>query len=60
MNTCLRILGFRVLGYALCNLRRAIILKTMYNIEGEVKEQMYVDLKRMREERHIENQSISD
>ena len=58
LNTCLWILGFLVFGYALCNVLKAIILKTMYNVEGEVKEQMYRDLAVMREERHRENKEI--
>ena len=59
LNTCLWILGFLVFGYALCNVLKAIILKTMYNVEGEVKEQMYRDLAVMREERHRENEEIA-
>ena len=52
MNTCLWLLGFLLFGYALANLIKAIIIKTMYNVEGETKQQMYVDLIKIREERH--------
>ena len=56
MNTCLWILGFLVFGYAISNMLRAIFLKTMYNVEGETKAQMYADLAKMREERRKENE----
>ena len=58
MNTCLWILGFLLFGYTLSNLLKAIILKTMYNVEGETKEKMYKDLEKMREERRKENERI--
>lgn len=60
MKTCLWLLAFLVFGYALSNLLKSVILKTMYDIEGEKKEQMYRELAKMREERHIENKAISD
>lgn len=44
---------------ALSNLLKSIILKTMYNVEGETKEQMYRDLEKMRAERHEENESLN-
>lgn len=59
MKTCLWLLAFVVFGYALSNVLKAIILKTMYDIEGEKKEQMYRELAIMREERHIENKSVT-
>ena len=60
LNTCLWLLAFLLFGYALCNLFKAIILKTMYNVEGETKAQMYRDLEVMRAERHKENESIEN
>ncbi|MBO7156939.1 MAG: hypothetical protein J6V83_06015, partial [Clostridia bacterium] len=59
LNTCLWLLGFLLFGYALANVLKAIILKTMYNIEGETKQQMYRDLERIREERHRENEALA-
>ncbi|MBR3595902.1 MAG: MFS transporter [Clostridia bacterium] len=59
MNTCLWLLAFLLFGYALSNLLKAIILKTLYNVEGENKAQMYRDLEKIRAERHKENEAIS-
>ena len=42
-------------GYALANLLKAVILKFMYDIEGEKKQKMYEELAVMREERREEN-----
>ena len=58
LNTCLWILGFLLFGYTLSNVLKAVILKTMYNIEGETKVKMYKDLEKMREERRKENETI--
>lgn len=58
MKTCLWLLAFLLFGYAISNTLKAIILKTMYDIEGEKKEQMYQELAKMREERHKENVAI--
>ena len=58
LKTCLWILAFLVFGYALANVLKAIILKTSYDIEGEKKEQMYIELAKIREERHKENESV--
>ncbi len=58
MRTCLWIIGLIVFGYALATLLRAIILKTMYNVEGETKKQMYSDLERIRAERRAENEAL--
>ena len=58
LNTCLWLLAFLVFGYALANVLKAIILKTSYDIEGEKKEQMYIELAKMREERHKENEAV--
>lgn len=55
LKTCLWLLAFLLFGYALSNLLKAIILKTMYDVEGERKEQMYRDLEVMRAERHKKN-----
>ncbi|MBR0509665.1 MAG: MFS transporter [Clostridia bacterium] len=60
MSTCLWLLAFLLFGYALSNLLKSIILKTLYNVEGETKEQMYRDLEKMRAERHEENALISE
>ena len=57
MDTCLWLLAFLVFGYALCNLIRSIVLKFMYDIEGDKKEQMYAELEEMRAERHRENEA---
>ena len=58
LNTCLWLLGFLLFGYALSNLLKAIVLKTLYDVEGEKKEQMYKELAEMRAARHEENQSV--
>ena len=58
LKTCLWLLAFLVFGYALSNLLKAVILKTMYDVEGERKAQMYRDLEVMRAERHEENEAI--
>ena len=54
-DTCLWLLAFLVFGYALANLFKALILKFMYDIEGEKKQKMYEELAVMREERREEN-----
>ena len=59
LKTCLWLLAFLLFGYALATFLKAVILKTMYNVEGETKEQMYKDLEVMRAERRAENESIS-
>ena len=59
LNTCLWLLAFLLFGYTLANVLKAIILKTMYDVEGEKKEQMYRDLEVMRAERHEENEAIA-
>ncbi len=58
LDTCLWLLAFLLFGYALCNVIKAIVLKTMYDIEGEKKEQMYRELEIMRAERKKENDAI--
>lgn len=58
-KTCLWLLAFLLFGYALSNLLKSIILKTMYDIEGEKKEQMYRELEIIRQERHKENEQLS-
>ena len=51
MNTCLWLLALLVFTYAIAMLIKAILLKTMYDVEGEKKEQMYKELEAMRAER---------
>ncbi len=58
LKTCLWLLAFLVFGYALSNLLKAVILKTMYDVEGERKAQMYRDLEVMRAERRKENEAF--
>ena len=60
LKTCLWLLAFLLFGYALANLIKSIILKTLYDVEGEKKEQMYKDLEVMRTERHKENVAIAN
>ena len=55
LKTCLWLLAFLLFGYAFANLFKAIILKTLYNGEGETKQQMYKDLEEIRAARHAEN-----
>ncbi len=59
LNTCLWLLGFLLFGYALSNLLKAIVLKTLYDVEGEKKEQMYKELAEMRAARHEENTALT-
>ncbi|MCR5041778.1 MAG: MFS transporter [Clostridia bacterium] len=58
MKTCLILLAFLLFGYSLSVLIRSIVLKFVYDIEGEKKEQMYRELEEMRAQRHTENQAI--
>ena len=51
MRTCLWLLALLVFTYALGSLIKTILLKTMYDIEGEKKEKMYKELEEMRAER---------
>ena len=60
LRTCLWLLAFLLFGYAFANLFKAIILKTLYNIEGETKAQMYLELEQMRAERHAENVALEE
>ncbi len=59
MKTCLWLLAFLLFGYAIRNVLMAIILKTLYTIEGEEKEKMYKELEEMRAKRHEENRLIA-
>ena len=59
LDTCLWLLAFLLFGYTLANVLKSIIIKTMYDVEGEKKEQMYRELEVMREERRKENEAIS-
>ena len=58
LDTCMWLLALLVFCYAVCNLLKAIILKFLYNVEGDTKKQMYLDLEKMRKERHEENIEI--
>ncbi len=60
MRTCLWLLAFLVFGYSLANVIKAIILKTLYSIEGEEKQKMYAELEEMRAQRHKENEEITE
>ncbi len=60
LKTCLWLLAFLLFGYALSNMLKAIILKTLYDVEGEKKEQMYRELEEMRKVRREENASITE
>lgn len=51
MSTCLWILAFLVFGYAIATLGRGLLLKFMYDIEGEKKVKMYEELAKMRAEK---------
>lgn len=57
LNTCLWLLALLVFTYALTNLLKAIILKFLYNVEGETKDKMYEELEEMRLTRHDENEA---
>lgn len=59
-DTCLWLLAFLVFGYALANLLKAIVLKFLYDVEGEKKVQMYKDLEVMRAQRHEENKQLAE
>ena len=58
LNTCMWLLAFLLFGYALANVIKALVLKFIYNIEGETKVQMYKELEEMRKARHEENEEI--
>lgn len=55
LRTCLWVLAFLVFGYALATLIKALLLKFLYTIEGETKQQMYKDLEKIRANVHNEN-----
>ena len=59
LEICLWLLGFLLFGYALSVLLRSIILKTLYDVEGEKKAQMYRDLEVMRANRRAENAALA-
>ena len=58
LDVCLKILAFRLFGYTTANVLKALILKFFYDVEGEKKEKMYLDLEQIRAERHRENESL--
>ena len=59
LKTCMWLVAFLVFGYAIANLIKAIVLKFLYDVEGEKKAQMYEDLSKMRIERHAENEETA-
>lgn len=59
LSTCLWLLAFLVFGYAASAVLRALILKFLYDVEGEKKEKMYRELEEMRRKRHEENENIT-
>lgn len=59
LDTCLKVLGFLLFGYTLANVLKALILKFFYDVEGEKKEQMYRELKQIRDQVHEENESLA-
>lgn len=59
-SICLWMLAFLLFGYAICNMLKSIILKTLYDIEGDKKEQMYRELEEMRAVRHAENKALAE
>lgn len=58
LDTCMWLLALLVFGYGIAQLIKAIIIKFLYNIEGETKQKMYADLETIRSERHKENIEI--
>ena len=58
MRTCLWLLAFLLFGCAVSYMLKAIILKTLYDVEGEKKVQMYKELEAMRAARHEENAAL--
>ncbi len=60
LNTCLWLLAFLLFGYALSNLFKSIILKTLYDVEGEKKAKMYRELEVIRAKRHEENKKVEN
>ena len=59
LNTCMWLLALLVFGYALSNVLKALIIKFLYNVEGENKEKMYAELEVMRKERHEKNEETA-
>ena len=60
LNTCMWLLALLVFGFALTNILRALILKFLYNVNGEKKVQMYKELEVMRAQRHEENEALTN
>ena len=58
LDVCLKILAFLLFGYTTANVLKALILKFFYDVEGEKKEKMYLELEQIRAERHRENESL--
>lgn len=51
IKTCLWLLALLVFTYAISGLIHTVLLKTLYDVEGEKKEQMYKDLEKIRAEK---------
>lgn len=51
LNTCLLLLAMLVFTYALACILKFVFLKTLYDVEGEKKQQMYVELEEIRKAR---------
>ena len=59
LDTCMWLLALLVFGYAIAQLAKTFIIKFLYDIEGEKKQQMYKELEVIRAERHKENVEIA-
>lgn len=57
LRICMWLVALLVFTYALSNVLKALILKFLYNVEGETKAQMYRELEEMRKKRHEENKN---
>lgn len=57
-KTCLWLLALLVFGFAASCMLRAVVLHTMYDIDGEKKKRMYEELSEMRVKRRNENIEI--
>lgn len=54
LNTCMWLLALLVFGYAISNVLRAVVIKFLYNVEGDNKKKMYEELNEIRAQRHQE------
>lgn len=60
LDTCMWLLVLLAFGYALSCVLKALILKFLYDVEGEKKQQMYRELEEIRRARHEENMTIEN